>query len=313
MNTRYTENDYIEKCASLGLNYIGFHKEKKRGTVIDFSCNFHLDKGNQHSDWSHFRKYTIGCVYCTGRKKTNRDIESLIKNKNVQLISEYNGNEKPIQCKCLACSNIWTTLPKVLTTNGSGCPLCGKNKAALSRRKNIEQFKNDLYRINPNIEIVGEYVGAHSKIKCKCRIDGTEWNAIPSNLLNRSAGCPTCNTSVGEKTLLQTLDFLNVDYVTQYSIEKCKNVKPLKFDAYDIKNNVAFEYNGEQHYQPVDFAGKGFEWAENEFKTTVLRDSIKKDFCQCNNIPLIIVPYWERDNMINYVEGELRKIKYGGT
>lgn len=41
---KYTENDYIQKCIDIGLEYIGNHKEPKLGTVIDFICSKHTEK-----------------------------------------------------------------------------------------------------------------------------------------------------------------------------------------------------------------------------------------------------------------------------
>ena len=43
-----------------------------------------------------------------------------------------------------------------------GCKYCcGKGKTT-------DDFKEELYKINPNITILGEYVNAITKIKCKC-------------------------------------------------------------------------------------------------------------------------------------------------
>ena len=137
---KYTEKDYIDKCKDLNLEYVGNHKEMKKGTMVDFICLKHKDKGVQSKDWSHFKVYTYGCSYCSGRGKTNIDIIPLIKDKNVELVSEYIGNEKPIKCKCKKCGNLWTTLPKVLMTNGSGCPECGIQSRAEKRRKTHTQF-----------------------------------------------------------------------------------------------------------------------------------------------------------------------------
>lgn len=36
---KYTEQDYIDKCQELDLEYISNHKEPKLGTVIDFICH----------------------------------------------------------------------------------------------------------------------------------------------------------------------------------------------------------------------------------------------------------------------------------
>lgn len=313
MGTKYTENDYINKCISIGLEYIGNHKVPKLGTMIDFICLKHRDKGIQSKDWSHLKSYTYGCSYCSGRGKTNEDIIPLIKNKDVELISEYLGNEKPINCRCRKCGNKWTTLPKVLITNGSGCPKCGKEKAIKAETKTKEQFIKDLEKANPHIEVIDEYVNTHTKIKCKCKIDGTIWFAYPANLLNNSAGCPYCTVSIGERILLDTLKKLKINFIPQYTIKDCKFILNLKFDAFDIDNDIAFEYNGEQHYYPIDFAGKGKEWAEQEFSKTIARDNAKIEYCNNNNIPIIIVPYWEKNNMENYIVDELNKLEINKT
>ena len=311
MRRTYTENDYINKCNELNLEYIGNHKERKLGTIIEFICKKHPDKGVQNKDWSHFRTYTHGCSYCSGRGKTNKDIIPYIKNSDVELISEYKGNEKQITCKCKKCKNIWTTLPKILTTNGSGCPICGKQKAIESITKTKEQFVLELKKVNKNIEVLGEYINTHTKIKCKCKIDGTIWDAYPANLLNNSAGCPTCNLSNGESKLLSILTSLHINYIPQYSINDCKYKKKLRFDAYDIENNIAFEYNGEQHYFPVDFGNKGDKFAKQEFNLNQNRDNIKKEYCNKNKIPIIIITYWEKDNMESFIINELEKLKKG--
>lgn len=309
MGNKYTESDYIKKCLDLGLEYIGNHKAHKLGTMIDFICPKHKDKGMQSKDWSHFRTYTYGCSYCSGRGKTNEDILPLIKNKDVELISKYYGNEKPIKCRCKKCGNEWTTLPKALITNGAGCPICGKLKAVKAETKTKAQFIKDLAKVNSHIEVLGDYVNTHTKIKCRCKIDDTIWYAYPANLLNNSAGCPCCNISLSERMLLNILKGLKINFIPQYTIKDCKHISNLKFDAFDIDNNIAFEYNGEQHYRPVDFAGKGEEWARQEFEKTSNRDKAKTEFCKNNNIPMIIIPYWERENMESYIINKLNELK----
>lgn len=305
---KYTELDYINKCNELNLKYISNHKEKKKGTIINFICNKHQNKGIQSKDWSHFKMYTYGCSYCSGRNKTNEDIIPLIKNKNVILISKYNGNEKPIKCKCKECDNEWTTLPKTLITNGSGCPICEKKKAINNETKSLSQFIEELNIVNKDIEVIGNHINTHTKIKCKCHVCDTIWDAYPANLLNKSAGCPGCNISIGEKMLLDILKELGISYIPQYSTPDCILKKPLRFDAFDIANKIAFEYNGEQHYYPVDFAGNGEEWAKSNFRIIEERDKLKKEYCEKNNIPLIIIPYWKKEDMKNIIISKIKEL-----
>lgn len=90
----------------------------------------------------------------------------------------------------------------------------------------------------------------------------------------------------------------------------CRSASPLYFllvriEYVVIEHNIAFDYNGEQHYGPVDFAGKGIEWAKKQFQLTKNRDKSKIEYCHKNKIPIIIIPYWEKDNIESFIIFEL--------
>lgn len=59
------------------------------------------------------------------------------------------------------------------------------------RKKTHEEYIIQVAEINPNIEVIEEYVGSGTKILHRCKIDGHEWNAQPNNILN-GQGCPKC-------------------------------------------------------------------------------------------------------------------------
>lgn len=305
---KYSEIDYKNKCKSLSLQYIGFHKEKKKGTIIEYICYKHKNKGIQNSDWSHFKNYSIGCPYCTGRYKTTEEIQTEIDklDLNVKLMSSYQGSEKSIDCQCKICSNKWTTTPKVLLSNKSSCPKCGRIKANHHEMKSHDDFILDLNKANPLIKPMERYTGCKNWIQCKCLVCNKTFKGKPSRLLRRESGCPYCNLSGGELSMLIALDNLNITYERQYSIKECRYILPLRFDAFDTTNNVAFEYNGEQHYYPIKMKSKKYD-SEKQFELTQNRDRAKKDYCHKHNISLIIVPYWERDNIEEYIKKELER------
>lgn len=275
---------------------MGQTKEKKLGTCVLFICPKHTDKGVQKKDWSHLKNYTYGCAYCSGRYKTTEEIQKEVKNPDVELISEYLGNEKPIFCKCRKCGNEWKTLPKVLITNGSGCPKCGRIKANKSESKKHEDFVKQLFLINPNIEVIGKYIKSHGKVRCQCKIDGYIWDAIPSNLLNLSAGCPYCNMSLGEQCLINALSELNISYISQYPIKINGYKRYFRFDAFCPDYDTAIEFNGMQHYYPVSFSGDKSLKMKN-YLIVKKRDRLKINYCEKHNINLVIIPYWEKQNI----------------
>ena len=165
-----------------------------------------------------------------------------------------------------------------------------------------EEFMERLYIKNKNaenIEVLGEYVNAHTKIKCKCKIDGHEWEATPNSLLNNH-GCPKCNESKGEKRVAKYLDSKNIDYKKQYKFNECRSKKKLPFDFYIPSLNIAIEYDGRQHYEIIDY----FDGLDG-FIDTKVRDTIKTIYCKENNIKLIRIPYWDFDKIEEILEKEL--------
>lgn len=126
-------------------------------------------------------------------------------------------------------------------------------------------------------------------------------------MLNKSAGCPKCQ-SIGESKLLSILKENGVNFVPQYTIDNLKYKKALRFDAFDIDNSIAFEYNGEQHYMPVDWGCKGKKWANDEYSITIKRDKLKIDYCKQHNIDLVVIPYYEIDNMEEIISSKYKSL-----
>ena len=58
-------------------------------------------------------------------------------------------------------------------------------------KKTHEQFKKELLEKRPDLEVLEEYKGARTKIKFKCLVCGTIFEATPDNML-RMKGCPNC-------------------------------------------------------------------------------------------------------------------------
>ena len=60
-----------------------------------------------------------------------------------------------------------------------------------------------------------------------------------------------------------------------------------KLDFYLPDYNIAIECQGIQHFKPIDFAGKGKQWAETKFYDNLKRDKEKYEKCNCNGILLL--------------------------
>ena len=244
-----------------------------------------------------------GCPKCYEniKKLTHEEFINRMKeiNNNIEVLEEYTDNKTKIKCRCKKDGYEWEVIPNSLL-RGIGCPKCaGKNK------KTTKDFKQEIKEINDNIEILGEYVNARTKIKCKCKIDGYEWETRPDNLLG-GKGCPKCNESKGEKRIGKYLDSKNIEYKSQYKFNDCRSKFKLPFDFYIPNLNIAIEYDGEYHYMIINI-GKNdtYERAFNRFVEGKIRDTIKTIYCKENNIKLIRIPYTEYDNIEKILEKEL--------
>ena len=299
---KYTEDDYKIKCSELKVEYVGTHKDKHKGTIIEFLCEKHKECGIQAKDWSHFRNLKQPCSYCNGRKRTTEEAQKLVKNPNIIFISEYKGSEKPIKCKCLKCGNEWVSnRPIDLFRRECGCQTCSIKIKTSKRLKKQKEYEHELSLVNPNIKVIGKYTGTHKYIECECLIDGYKWKSFACNLLNGSAGCPKCNMSVGENKIVDFMEKYNLLYTRQKTFDNCRDKLPLKFDVFDEDNNIAIEFQGEQHFFPVDFETNNPQKAKIQFQELKKRDEIKKKYCNDNNIKLICVPYYERNNVEDFL------------
>ena len=100
-----------------------------------------------------------------------------------------------------------------------------------------------------------------------------------------SCGCLN-NKSRGEIKIAQILNENNISYKEQYCFQDCKNNHCLPFDFYLPDYNICIEYDGKQHFQPVEYFG-----GEKEFQHTKINDKIKTQYCKDHDIKLVRIPY----------------------
>ena len=112
--------------------------------------------------------------------------------------------------------------------------------------------------------------------------------------------------SSGERRTRFILEKFNIKPITQYRHKLCANKRCLPFDFYFNKDNSHYfiEYNGEQHYKLI--YGKEQITKEQSFKKIKKNDLIKLNFCKKNNYPLLVIPYWIKDDFENLISEFLK-------
>ena len=205
-------------------------------------------------------------------------------NKDIVVIGEYVDARTPIDHYCKKHNIVWKSYPDNIL-RGIGCKECGNEKIRDKNIKTHNEYVEELSMINPNIDVIEEYRGANISILHHCKIDGHIWAARPGNILF-GKGCPKCNDSHGEKQICRWLYDNNINYISQKTFNDCRNKRLLSFDFYLPDYNICIEYDGEQHFRPVDIFG-----GEEGFQQRQINDDIKTKYCISNNISLLRIPY----------------------
>jgi len=308
----YSEDKLKDLCEKHDVEYISVESKKaksKSTRYIKFICNKHRELGIQEQSVYRFKANKHVCKYCNGSKLKDVFSDRVYSaNPTIEVLSEYTRWENKVKCRCKTCGYEWDARPSVILYGG-GCPKCGRKKANISEMINENEIIKRIQEANSDIQVIGKYNGYHKPIKCRCLKCGREWESPVCHIISGDSSCPSCNQSKGEKKMISILESFGYIPLTQYSFSDCRYKYKLRFDAYVKELNILFEYQGECHYIPIDYAGKGKEWAKAHFDISQERDFIKREYCIKNNIPLVEVPYWEFDNMEYFLLHKINNIK----
>jgi hypothetical protein len=169
-------------------------------------------------------------------------------------------------------------------TNEQGCPTCSQEwlkKFNMSQRSDTLSFIEKA-KINHgkkyNYSLVN-YINKNTKVKIICSKHGIFEQRPKHNLVK--CGCPKCHNSKNEILIENILKNNDIIYENQKTFIDCKLINLLPFDFYLPDYNICIEYDGEQHFKPINIFG-----GEKRFKKQVLTDNIKNNYCQKNKIKL---------------------------
>lgn len=250
------------------------------------------------------------CPECTRRIKENNFFDKINdSNRGIKIKGKYKTFNNSIKVECNICGYEWNGRPEVLLS-GKGCPKC-MGHAKINTKEANDRLKNT----NPNIELAEELINISSQTLFRCLVDGNVWRARASHVLYGNSSCPYCKMSSGERRIdIFLKDFFknSNEYFYQYTFDDCKNPVTkhhLPFDFYIPKYNLCIEYQGQQHYYPVDFTGSlTDEEKEEQFRQQKYRDKLKYDYCKNKGINLLEIPYTLYNDIENIIYNQFTTI-----
>jgi len=265
-------------CKLISTDYQGYHKHLK------YICNC----GNQSfTALAHFLNGKR-CKKCAGQEKPDKNyMENFYRSNGCELLDEYDNHYTGLQFKC-KCGCItkrsWYAFyrsPQCSYCSNKGIPLIDE----IDKHFNLHECEllTEKY-INSN---------EHLKYICKCGNKGsTSWSNF-----KKGKRCGLCKNSRGENKIYEYLKQNKIIYEPQWK-PKTKKINA-KFDmAVKINRAIALiEYNGEQHYIPVNFGSKKKHAKLKNLLENIQRDNNKLQWCQNQAIPLLMIPYWDYDRI----------------
>ncbi len=222
----------------------------------------------------------------------------ILKNGGTCLTTEYGGYNKKIKVKCAA-NHIWEVTPYSLVVRENWCKKCytPKTKIKIEDLKIIaeERFGKCLS---------DKYENAGEKLLWECYFKH-QWLANP-NQIKLGSWCPTCSSGLYERICRF---FIETIFNKPFPKIRPKwligvNKSLLEHDGYCEELNIAFEHNGSQHYNDLDYFNN---------KYLKQNDIIKKELCIKNGTKLIIIPELctklKLADLKNYIIRECEELK----
>lgn len=288
----------IEEMQSIARERDGKCLSKKyvnRYTKLEWQCA----KG--HVWWStptHVKSSGSWCPYCarTVRLTIGQMRDLAIEREGECLSTEYINQNTKLKWRCKK-GHIWFARPSCIGYSHTWCPECGgKKKGTIEQMVAIASSRNG--RCLSKV-----YRNKDTKLEWQCS-EGHRWWARPHDIKHGN-WCGECVRGLGER--------ISRVYFELIFGRKFPNLKPqwlrnqrgylMQLDGYCEELNLAFEYQGHQHY-----LSSHFHRSVDEFEMRKSDDELKKKLCRQKGVSLIEIPYTiESENIYEFVVKKCRR------
>ena len=228
-----------------------------------------------------------GCPKCSGCYKPTKEewivsVNGVHNGKYDYNNVEYVNKETKVCIICPEHGEFWQTPGHHI--QGQGCPKCKGDKACERLTLSKEEFIQKANEVHGDKYDYSEvnYVTCDTKVCIICPKHGEFWQTPVSH--TQGNGCPKCNSSHLERSVMNYLDEHGITYDYQ---KRFVWLGRQSLDFYLPDYNVGIECQGRQHFFPVDFAGRGVEWACKKFDKQIKRDKRKKALCEKHGVKLL--------------------------
>ena len=277
---RLSKEDFIKKARKIHGDKYNYSKVEyvKSNIKVCIICP-------QHGEfWQTPNSHTQGanCSKCSGNyiPTTKEWIVSARKahgDKYDYSKVEYTNNNTKV---CIICPEHGEFCQRPVDhINGCGCSKCKGDKTRerqtltkeefIKKARNVHGGKYDYTNV--------KYINTHTKVCIICPEHG-EFRQTPHSHI-QDQGCPKCNLSHLERSVMNYLDEVKIAYDYQKRFDWLGRQS---LDFYLPEYNVGIECQGIQHFEPIERFG-----GDKGFKKTFERDKRKKALCEKHGVKLL--------------------------
>lgn len=240
--------------------------------LIDYRTNVTLTC-HKHGSFEKRPDKLMAGIYCQHCKAEERHLRKGKVNISKTVICDIHGLQdcsKNQICKLCINETRRKKISMAMVKNGGG----KSNFIKKARELHGELYSYD--KVN--------YVRSKDDVIITCAKYG-DFLQKPNDHLQGS-GCHLCCESKGEKQIDNILMNKNLSFLKQKPFSDCVQKGLLRFDHYVPELNLCIEYDGEQHFKPIDYFG-----SEKTYNETIARDTIKNSYCEENGINLLRIKH----------------------
>lgn len=205
------------------------------------------------------------------------------------------------------CENLhrWLATPNSIQ-RGSWCPECAKSRSGATQRLNVQDVIS-LAKNRGGQCFISEYKNTSQKVLWSCA-EGHEWFATIASV-RKGTWCPECSQGVSERICRVVLEnglgkpFPKIR--PKWLVNQDGN--SMELDGFSQELQLAFEYNGRQHYRTNKF----FHRDDLSLEKRLADDETKRYLCEKNGVKLIVIPYTEKiDGLVDYLYQQVKNFGF---
>jgi hypothetical protein len=258
-----------------------------------------------HAPGGTIRNQGSWCPKCFGKdKEVNlKTLQAISIEKGGRCLAlAYNKAHEKLEFECTL-GHRWMASATSIKS-GTWCQKCHNIYIGAEENGITVEFLDTIAKRKGGKLISTTYTNSGSPIEWECA-NGHRWFAKYDHI-KKDSWCPVCSAGLSEN-----IARLILEHITQKTFPKKRPIwlvsesgSRLELDGFNEETNIAFEYNGIQHYQ----FNKRFHNGANNLEKRIADDTQKQNLCEKNGVFLIIVKYdIPKELIFQFVLSQLRK------